>query len=195
VLAAAAGATVFVLGRYGAFDPSLDSQLAKIRGHAGPPAYYLGSSFAGLPLTHAEPPSGARVADFGYGRCHRFGPRLNPFVDHRCGYLLYVQVRELDPTPAAVTVDLDGAPCDRTHVGAAPTIVWHKHTNGGEFAGIYVLTDGATASLGNSVTLNEIDVSRLHRIAKALRSADGKPLPKADTDPARLLAHCKKLNG
>ncbi len=110
--------------RLGVFDASMSSNLKKVEHAHGAPAWWLGRSFAGLQLTRVVPAGGERVAEFGYGACHRHGSRLDPFSSPRCGYPLWIAVttRQYGLTSDDVPKLLDGT-CARIHVRGAPAAV------------------------------------------------------------------------
>ncbi|MSO95070.1 MAG: hypothetical protein EXQ81_04655 [Thermoleophilia bacterium] len=114
--------TAYTLVKLEVFAPSLSEQMAQVE--QTEKAWWLGRTFDGLPVTHAETASGDRVDDLGYGACQRFGHRLDPFTSTRCGYPLWMQVRRrkyalsLDDIPRL----LDGS-CVRTTVRSAPVVV------------------------------------------------------------------------
>ena len=121
-LLALAGTVAYVLVKLEVFSPSLSEQVAQVQKANG--SWWLGRSFEGLPITHAEPAAGDRVDDLGYGACERFGGKLDPFTSTRCGYPLWVQVRRRryalssDEFPRG----LDGT-CTTTTVRGAPVVV------------------------------------------------------------------------
>ena len=122
VLLALAGTVAYVVVKLGVFTPSLSEQVAQVQKANG--SWWLGRSFEGLPITHAEPGAGDRVDDLGYGACERFGGKLDPFTSTRCGYPLWLQVRtrryalSSDEFPRR----LDGS-CATTTVRGAPVVV------------------------------------------------------------------------
>ena len=122
LLLALAGAVAYVLIKLDVFAPSLSEQVSSIQKADG--SWWLGTTFEGLPITMAEPASGDRVDDIGYGACERFGSKLDPFASTRCGYPLILQVRKrrydiaLDELPK----QLDGN-CAKTTIRGAPVVV------------------------------------------------------------------------
>ncbi len=118
VLAVAGGWTG---SRLGVFDASTSSNLKKVEHATGSPAWWVGQSFAGLKLTRVSPASGDRVAEFGYGSCHRHGSRLDPFNAPRCGYPLWIAVtnRQYSLSSDDVPKLLDGS-CARIRVRGVP---------------------------------------------------------------------------
>jgi hypothetical protein len=122
LLLALAGTIAYVLIKLDVFAPSLSEQISSIQEADG--SWWLGTTFEGLPITLAEPASGDRVNDIGYGACERFGSKLDPFTSTRCGYPLLLQVRKrrydiaLDELPK----QLDGN-CAKTTVRGAPVVV------------------------------------------------------------------------
>ena len=121
VLALAAN-IAYVLIKLDVFAPSLSEQVESIKQADG--SWWLGTTFEGLPIAMAQPASGDRVNDIGYGACERFGSKLDPFTSTRCGYPLLLQVRKrrydiaLDELPK----QLDGN-CAKTTVRGAPVVV------------------------------------------------------------------------
>ena len=110
--------------RLGVFDASMSSSLKKVEHATGAPAWWLGRSFAGLKLTRVVPAGGDRVAEFGYGSCHRHGSRLDPFNAPRCGYPLWIAVtsRKYTLTSDDVPKLLDST-CARIRVRGVPAAV------------------------------------------------------------------------
>jgi hypothetical protein len=117
-------AAFWVASRLGVFDASMSSNLKKVEHSTGAPAWWLGRSFAGLPLTRVDAAGGDRVADFGYGSCHSHGSRLDPFTAPRCGYPLWIAVtnRRYTLTSDDVPKLVDGS-CARIRVRGAPAAV------------------------------------------------------------------------
>ena len=122
VLLAIVGTVAYVVIKLGVFDPSLSEQIATIEKADG--SWWLGKQFEGLPITLANPASGDRVDDIGYGKCQRFGSKLSPFASTRCGYPLLLQVnkRRYDLSLDDVPTRLDGT-CARTTIRGAPVVV------------------------------------------------------------------------
>ena len=124
VLGALAGvivaAVLYVLHVEGTFSPSLGSQLGKVE-RGVRPGWYLGPQFAGLRLTDVEPGNLYRVAAFGYGECHRFGSKWNPFAAVSCGFPLLVQTWWIDGTlgPSYIPTLPDGT-CSRLTLRGVP---------------------------------------------------------------------------
>ena len=122
LLLALAGTVAYVLIKLDVFAPSLSEQMSSIQKADG--SWWLGTTFEGLPITMAEPASGDRVNDIGYGACERFGSKLDPFTSTRCGYPFILQVRKrrydiaLDELPK----QLDGN-CGKTTIRGAPVVV------------------------------------------------------------------------
>jgi hypothetical protein len=124
-LAVLTGIVLFwTASRLGVFDASMSSDLKTVQHASGGPAWWLGRSFAGLQLTKVVPAGGTRVADFGYGSCHRHGSRLDPFTAPRCGYPLWIEVtnRQYSLSSDDVPKQLDGT-CARIRVHGAPAAV------------------------------------------------------------------------
>ncbi len=107
--------------RLGVFDASMSSNLKKVEHSTGPPAWWVGPSFAGLKLTRVSAASGQRVADFGYGTCHQHGSRLDPFNAPRCGYPLWISVvnQQYSLSSDDIPKLLDGS-CARIKVRGVP---------------------------------------------------------------------------
>ena len=122
MLLAIVGTVAYVVIKLGVFDPSLSEQIATIEKADG--SWWLGKQFEGLPITLANPASGDRVDDIGYGTCQRFGSKLSPFASTRCGYPLLLQVnkRRYDLSLDDVPTRLDGT-CARTTIRGAPVVV------------------------------------------------------------------------
>ena len=140
MLLAIAGTVAYVVIKLGVFDPSLSEQIATIEKADG--SWWLGKQFEGLPITLANPASGDRVDDIGYGKCQRFGSKLSPFASTRCGYplLLQVNTRRYDLSLDDVPTRLDGT-CARTTIRGAPVVV-------GPTGSVLYTGDLAIAALG-----------------------------------------------
>ena len=67
LLLAIAGTIAYVLIKLDVFAPSLSQQVSSIQKADG--SWWPGMTFEGLPITMAEPTSGDRVNDIGYGGC------------------------------------------------------------------------------------------------------------------------------
>jgi hypothetical protein len=121
-LLALAGTVTYVLLKLDPFASSLSDQVTKVR--QAPGSWWLGPMFDGLPITLAQPAGGDRVDDLGYGTCRRFGGKLNPFANTRCGYPILLQVRKRRHALSVGLVphQLDGT-CVRTTVRGAPVAV------------------------------------------------------------------------
>ena len=131
VLTLVAFVTIFVAiaaswtaSRLGVFDSSMSSSLKKVEHAGGAPAWWVGRSFDGLKLTRVVPAGGARIAEFGYGSCHRHGSRLDPFTSPRCGYPLWIAAttRQYSLTSDDIPKLLDGS-CARARVRGVPAAV------------------------------------------------------------------------
>jgi hypothetical protein len=90
-LLAAALLTACESGRRVPFREDVDGKLSRIRAASGPPVYFLGRRFAGLPLTHAESER-AGHALFVYGTC-----KIPPGSDSGCAPPVQIQVFRFDP--------------------------------------------------------------------------------------------------
>ncbi len=174
------GALFLVLYQAGVFKPSLHSKLKKVA-HAAEPAWYLGNSFAGLKLTDVETARSRRVADFGYGRCRRFGSKWNPFLSSSCGYPLLVQTWRLDEgsdvTDEFIPGFFDGT-CGRLTLRGVPAAV-------GSDGIVLYSGDEAIGLLGRTELLR----GAIAALRPAGRAAT-ENLPKPTTNAATSIARC-----
>ncbi len=177
VLLLLAGTVGYVLLKLDVFAPSLSAQLQKVEGASG--SWWLGKSFAGMPVSFARPAGGDRVDDLGYGACQRFGGKLDPFATTRCGYPVLLQVRKrtydlsLDELPTM----LDGSSA-RTTVRGAPVVV-------GQQGAILYTGDLAIAVLGRPE-----DVGRALALVRPVNGDRELPRPSVGTDA---LSNCTRL--
>lgn len=182
VLAALVGVTLaavlYVLRVDGTFSPSLSSQLGKVeRGLR--PGWYLGSQFDGLKLTDVESTDLYRIAAFGYGDCHRFGSKWNPFAATSCGFPLVVQTWWIDGTlgPSYIPSLPDGT-CSRLTLRGVPAAA-------GTTSVVIYTADEAIALIGPPESLRDAVAA----LRPAGRSGAG-DLPAASSDASAALTNC-----
>lgn len=177
LLLAAAGTVAYVLVKLDVFAPSLSEQVSKVEQSGD--AWWLGKTFDGKAIALADPAGGDRVDDLGYGRCERFGGKLDPFSSTRCGYPVVLQVRKrryavsLDELPK----QLDGT-CAKTTVRGAPVVV-------GEEGSILYTGDLAIAVLGRPEEVGRA-LARVHPVNGSASFAT--PDPAVDA-----LSNCTRL--